>query len=158
MRSDFETEYSPSEESLERLFDDDSGESVIHVIMVEPGKMAREADIGTDLSELQEAVGGGYIETCYAFENEACCIVCNDEGKINGSRPNRALYDDKGRIKDIVFGPFFICDCSRENFGSLSEEQVSRYKERFLKPEHFYMVGNEIKASQYTPRAEKGAR
>ena len=129
----------------------------IHVVLVEPGKLAREADIGTDLLDLQRAVGGGFIETFYPFE-ESCVLVCDDEGKLNGSLPNRAIYDEKGHVEDIIFGPFFICDCSTEEFGSLSEEQVERYKKKFEKPEHFYMMDGEIFASQYTPHAERGER
>ena len=52
----------------------------IKVIVCEPGKMARVAEIGTGLEDLQRAVGGGLIETYYPFE-DAVCIVCNDEGK-----------------------------------------------------------------------------
>ena len=129
----------------------------IYVVMVEPGKLAREADIGTELSDLQRAVGGGFIETFYPFE-ESCVLVCDDEGKLNGSLPNRAIYDEKGHVEDIIFGPFFICDGSTEEFGSLSEEQVERYKRKFEKPEHFYMMDGEIFASQYTPHAERGER
>ena len=132
-------------------------EETIHVVMVEPGKLAREADIGTDLSDLQAAVGGGFIETFYPFD-EMVCIVLDDEGKLNGSEPNRAVYDQNGRIEDIIFGPFFICDCSGESFGSLTDEQVSRYKDLFRQPEHFYMVGSEIEAVKYTPQADRGAR
>lgn len=47
----------------------------ITVVMVEPGKVARTAEIGTSLADLQRAVGG-MIETYYPFEEEVC-IVCN---------------------------------------------------------------------------------
>ena len=136
---------------------EETREENIRVVMVEPGKYAREEVIGTDIYELQNAVGGGLIDACYPFE-ELVCIVCNDEGKINGMRPNRALRADDGRIYDVICGPFFICDCSTENFGSLTDEQVERYKEMFKDPEHFYMVDGEIIASRYTPRSEKEAR
>ncbi len=129
----------------------------IHVVLVEPGKLAREADIGTELSDLQRAVGGGFIETFYPFD-ELCVLVCDDEGKLNGSAPNRAIRGENGKVEDIIFGPFFICDCSQEDFGSLSEEQVERYKKRFEKPEHFYMMDGEVIASQYTPHAGRDAR
>ena len=48
----------------------------IKVIYCEPGRKARIAEIGTELSDLQRAVGGGFIETYYPFEEEVC-IVCN---------------------------------------------------------------------------------
>ena len=129
----------------------------IRVVLVEPGKLAREAEIGTDLSDLQAAVGGRFIETFYPFD-ELCVLVCDDEGKLNGSAPNRAIRGKNGKVEDIIFGSFFICDCSSEDFGSLNEEQVKHYKKMFDKPEHFYMMDGEIIASQYTPHAGRGER
>lgn len=54
----------------------------IRVVLVEPGKLARIAQIGTTLDAMQRTVGGD-IEAYYPFE-EQVCIVCNEEGKING--------------------------------------------------------------------------
>ncbi len=122
----------------------------IKVIVCEPGKMARVAEIGTGLEDLQRAVGGGLIETYYPFE-DAICIVCNDEGKYNGMRPCRAIYDSEKRIQDIVFGPFFICDGGGEDFGSLDEEQLECYGHMFECPEHYLRVDGEIKAIPYVP-------
>ena len=129
----------------------DNTEEKIRVVYCEPGKTAKIAEIGTSLADLQQAVGG-FIEPYYPFE-EAVCIVCNDEGKFNGMRPNRAVRNEDGRIEDIIFGPFFICDCSTENFGSLSDEQLQRYAEQFRYPEHFFRDINdgEIKAVRYDP-------
>ena len=109
----------------------------IKVIVCEPGKMARVAEIGTGLEDLQRAVGGGLIETYYPFE-DATCIVCNDEGKYNGMRPCRAIYDSEKRIQDIVFGPFFIC--FQDSEGSwLSLDDTARDKLMALwgKPKRF---------------------
>lgn len=64
-------------------------EKKIKVVLCEPGKVARVAEIGTELSDLQRVVGG-LIEPYYPFE-EQVCIVCNDEGKYNGMRPCRAI-------------------------------------------------------------------
>ena len=80
--------------------------------------------------------------------------VCNDEGKYNGMRPCRAIYGEDREMMDIIFGPFFICDCSTPYFGSLNKEQLERYKKQFQNPEHFFRVGGEIKAVPYKP--EKG--
>ena len=128
-----------------------SEENRIKVVYVEPGRLATVREIGTELSDLQAAVGG-WIETYYPFEEEVC-IVCDDEGKFNGALPNRAVRTEDGKIMDIIFGPFFICDCSTENFGSLSDEQLQRYMEQFRYPEHFFrdVHSNEIKAVRYDP-------
>lgn len=129
-------------------------ETKITVIMCEPDKKAYVTEIGNELSDLQAAVDG-CIEAFYPFESEEC-IVCNDEGKFNGSSPCRAVYGDEGKIMDIIFGKFFICDCSGENFGSLSEEKQKQYLKQFGNPEHFFSVGGEIRAIQYEPQ-EKAA-
>ena len=61
----------------------------MEVLLVEPGKEARIAEIGGDLKSLQAAVGG-YIEATYPFDDPVA-LVCNDEGKIMQMPLNRAL-------------------------------------------------------------------
>ena len=121
----------------------------IRVVYVEPGKVAQVIDLGTELEDLQAAVGGN-IEPFYPFD-EAVAIVCNDEGKYNGMLPNRAVYGENGEMIDVIFGSFFICDCSGESFGSLSEEQINVYKRKFQNPERFFQVNNKIIAVPYKP-------
>ena len=80
--------------------------------------------------------------------------VCNDEGKYNGMRPCRAIYGEGREMMDIIFGPFFICDCSTPYFGSLNKEQLERYTKQFQNPERFFRVGGEIKAVPYKPEKD----
>ena len=80
--------------------------------------------------------------------------VGNDEGKYNGMRPCRAIYGDDREMMDIIFGPFFICDCSTPYFGSLNKEQLERYTKQFQNPERFFRVGGEIKAVPYKPEKD----
>lgn len=132
-------------------------EQKIRVVLVEPGKYAREAEIGTSLSELQE-VCEGLIQTYYPFD-EMVCIVCNDEGKINGMPLNRGIKDEKtGELIEIIAGPFFICDCSTENFGSLNQEQIERFINQFKMPERFYRLGGDILVIPYEPRVKEMER
>lgn len=121
----------------------------ITVVMLEPGEKAYTCKVGTKLGELQSVVGG-CIEAYYPFEEEVC-IVCNDEGKFNGMSANRGIFGEDGELMDIIFGPFFICDCSGDNFGSLSEEQIEKYMKLYDLPEHFIKVHNETKAIKYEP-------
>ena len=123
----------------------------IRVVLLEPGKLSRVADIDASLEGMQMAVGGGMIEPVNIFD-EAVCLICNEEGKNTGMTPNRALRDDEtGKIVDIVCGPCFICDCSGERFGSLSQEQLDRYAKQFRRPEQFIRLNKEIVAIPYTP-------
>lgn len=123
----------------------------IQVVLVEPGKLAQIAEIGTTLDAMQRTVSGS-IEVCYPFE-EQVCIVCNDEGKISGLPLNRAIRDeDTHEIVDIVAGTFFICDCRKESFGSLSKEQQKRYLEKYRFPERFFRTRDGIESVQYKPQ------
>ena len=123
----------------------------IQVVLVEPGKLARIAKVGTSLDAMQQTIGGD-IEACYPFD-EQVCIVCNSEGKINGLPLNRAIRDeDTHEIVDIVAGTFFICDCSGESFGSLSQKQQKRYLEKYRLPERFFRSRDGIESAPYKPQ------
>ena len=127
-------------------------EKKIKVVLLEPGKLARATEIDASLAGMQKTVGG-LIEPFYPFE-EQVCIVCNDEGKYNGMRPCRAIYGEGREMMDIIFGPFFICDCSTPYFGSLNKEQLECYSKQFQNPEHFFRGGGEIKAVPYKPEKD----
>ena len=124
-------------------------ELTITVVLCEPGKYARVTEIENTLEGLQSAVKGD-IEAFYPFE-EAVCIVCNEEGKFNGMLPNRAVYGEKHEIMDVIYGPFLVCDCSGENFGSLNKEQLERYRRLFRSPEKLISVEGEIMSVKYRP-------
>lgn len=53
----------------------------MEVVLVEPGKEARLAEIGSDLRSLQAAVGG-YIEAAYFFDDPVALI--RSRGRMNG--------------------------------------------------------------------------
>lgn len=236
------------------LTQDATKTGTIKVVLVEPGKLARQAEIPATLESMQSVVKGS-IEPFYPFEEEVC-IVCNEEGKITGMPLNRAVYseeiitdmsysemtnkfyeaersgtgqyltgyivfsqdsfkepyseaartyvvssnnkafmpgmggysiygsaldgsdpcvrlerymqDEKGgadgwkvercymkeserEMIEIMAGPFFICDCSGESFGSLNDDQLKKYTELFRLPEHFARINDEIVAVPYTP-------
>ena len=123
------------------------GLTVLHIQPMHPPRIVT---IPNELKAMQNLVDG-YIEEYYPFDDNAV-IICNEEGKINGLRLNRAIYsapDDNGdkQIKEIIAGPFFICAApvDSENYQSLSEEQLKKYGEMFKNPERFYFQGNDIK-------------
>lgn len=122
----------------------------IRVVLCEPGKYARVADIDASLEGLQAAVGGGLIEASYCLEDPSCCVVCNEEGKINGMTLNRAIKEN-GQIQDIIAGPFFICGCSTDRFSSLTEKQQKTYLRQFHYPEQFAKINGEIRSIAYKP-------
>lgn len=114
------------------------------VIVLEPMKEAYLKEIEKSLTGMQKVVGG-YIQGIYPFEEEVCLVV-NDEGKINGLPLNRALFDDNGKIYDIIAGTAFICGCSKDSFVSLSKKHQEKFLAMFKYPETFVSMNGEIVA------------
>ena len=119
-------------------------EKKIKVVLLEPGKLARTAEIDASLAGMQKVVDG-LIEPFYPFE-EQVCIVCNEESKINGMRPNRSVKNDDGVMVDFIFGPAFVCDC---------DEQIDRYGKMFRYPEHLARVNGTLFGIPYRPQPEQ---
>ena len=103
--------------------------STYRVVYVEPGKPAYVREIGTELEDIQEAVGGGLFECVYPHEDNTM-LVCNDEGKLLGMEGNRRL--DTG---SIIAGPFFVIGDAGENFRSLTDAEVEKYLQKYAEPE-----------------------
>ena len=122
----------------------------MEVLLVEPGKEARIAEIGDGLKSLQDAVGG-WIEAVYPFDDPVA-LVCNDEGKIMQMPLNRALRGEDGKIYDAIAGPFFICGLGEDNFCSLPKELHAKYMDKFRWPEKVLVVGGNLVATQDKPR------
>lgn len=118
----------------------------IRGILVRPLSHPISFETDDSLSSLQKLVDG-YIEAIYPFDDHAA-IICNEEAKLRDDLlPNRALYDENGRVYDIIFGDFFICLArpDSENFESLSDDLIKKYIDYYKKPEIFMIVNGEIK-------------
>ena len=101
----------------------------MRVLIVPPKARPYAAEIESGLEPMQELVGGS-IEMVDLDDNTS--LVCNEEGKIQGLEGNRRI----GR--DIIAGTFFLCGFNEEGESvSLSDEQISKYYERFREPEHY---------------------
>lgn len=116
----------------------------LDVLLVKPGMYPQAVQIGSELEDLQKAVGGD-IEAVYPY-NEPVALIVNDEGKLNGSELNRALRDNEGQIYDIVAGDFLVVGLGEEDFASLSPELMEKFKKEFHQPEMFVRMGRSIMA------------
>lgn len=129
----------------------------ISVLLVEPNKYPKMIEID-DILEVMQTVVGGDIEEYMPFEDEVA-IICNEEGKITGMAPNRAVYEENSReMLDIICGKFFIvyAPFEAERFQSLPPDLAEKYREKFKYPERFMRVNNEIVAVPFKPvRADK---
>lgn len=94
--------------------------------------------------EAMQAVVGGSIEAIYPF-TDSVALVCNEEGKLLGLEPNRAIRDpDTSEILDILCGTFFICGLTEDDFGSLTGAQIVKYSKLFEYPEMFLWNGSRL--------------
>lgn len=96
----------------------------------EPGKKPRITEIENSLSALQEAVGG-YIETVTFAED--CCVVCNEEGRLQGL-PYNLTFCGVSFVGTILFigvlGDEFA-DLSKE-YAEILLGQLERSEQRVL--------------------------
>ena len=127
-------------------------ENTMEVLLVKPGQYAEMTTIEAGLSSMQEIVGGD-IQAAYFFD-EPVAVVCNEEGKMNGSELNRAVKDDNGNIIDIVAGTFFVCGLGDEDFISLQPEYREKFEKMFKKPEAFLKMGKGIMAIPVEPKKD----
>lgn len=75
-----------------------------------------------------------------------------EKGGKDGWKVERCYMREPGKeILDIIAGTCFICDCSGENFASLSPEQLNRYMTKYRYPENFFRINDEIEAIPYKP-------
>lgn len=119
-------------------------------------ELSRTYAISSDNKAFQSRMGG-YSIYGYCMDGTDPCVrleqyMAVEHGGKDGWKIERCyMKDDTRQMIDIIAGPCFICDCSGEDFGSLTEEQLRRYTEQFKYPEHFFKVGGEIKAVPYPP-------
>ena len=132
--------------------DEEEQRETVWAVICEYGRMARIAEVCNTLQDLQEIVMG-MIEIYYPFD-ENVCIVCNEEGKLNGMLPNRAIIDEDRNIKDIIFGPFLICGYGGGQLTDLTGEQLEKYFRMFRYPECFIREDGAVKAVPYIPAAD----
>ena len=101
------------------------------VLIVEPGKPARKAEIDNNLKAMQETVGG-YIETVTPFREDVVLIV-NEEGKLKDLPLCRTLVRREWTRMGPIMGTFIVCgiDWDEGEFRGLSDKQANALKHKF---------------------------
>ena len=102
----------------------------MRVLIVEPRKRPRRADIPHTLRDMQQTVGG-YIEIIRPFDDPVV-LVCDEEGKLKGYELNRAIVG-----KDIIAGIFFLAGVEGEDLTDLSDDLAEKYEALFWSPQVF---------------------
>lgn len=99
----------------------------IKILVVEPNKEPVEKIIHNRLKDKQHIVGG-LIEYASVPSDDNALVVCNEEGKLLGLKPNRKIGND------IIAGTFLIVgDNDTGEDRSLTKEQIEKYKNVFGK-------------------------
>lgn len=101
--------------------------SKIRCVRCPENGLAEVVEIENDLASLQKEVGG-YIETLPLVDD--ITIVCNEEGKINGLKPNRGVtwhYRDV----EIINGDFLIVKTKDEEFDSMDRSEAMKWAYKF---------------------------
>ena len=107
------------------------------ILICEPHKRPYIKDIEHTLENLQSVVGG-YIQACYPFEDDAA-VICNEEGLLIGLEANRTVEH-----YGMIFGTFFVCGLTEDDFTGLTDEQIERYSQLYQTPEMLVRINNEI--------------
>ena len=61
----------------------------------------------------------------------------------------RALRDENGEVYDVIAGSFLIVGCGEEDFDSLSEDMIDKYREIFSQPEVFIRTNSGLLVLPY---------
>ena len=109
------------------------------ILIVEPSKRPRRADIPHTLEEMQRVVGGD-IQAIYPFEDRIA-IVCDEEGKLKGYELNRLIPN-----VDVIAGTFFVCGIDTEDFTDLPDDMAEKYEKFFYYPQFFAWTDQGIMA------------
>ena len=117
------------------------------VLRVEPYKPPFVKEIDPGLESLQSEVEGT-VQAIYPYADPVA-ILCNDDGKLLGMELNRALRDDDGEIFDAIAGPFLIVGLGDEDFTSLSDDLIEKYRDIFAQPEVFIRTNSGLLVLPY---------
>lgn len=98
------------------------------ILIVDPGKHPRPADIPHSLENMQKTVGG-YIQAIYPWDDPVA-LICDEEGILKESEFNRLIVPETA-----IFGTFFICGLGEEDFADLSENLMDKYSARLRDPQ-----------------------
>lgn len=129
--------------------DEEKVKEPMTVLVVEPGYEPYEKTIPNTLEAKQELVGG-LITAIYPYE-EMVAIVANDEGILLDMEFNRSVEGGYGG----VFGPFFVCGLTEDDFCSLPPDQMERFKKKFHRAELLLGVrGNDLVTLKVEPKSK----
>ena len=98
------------------------------ILMVEPERHPKIAEIPHTLEAMQQTVGG-YIEITYPWR-EPIALVCDEEGMLKQLPFNRLVAP-----QSAIFGTFFLCGIDEEDLTDMPEELADKYMRLLYDPQ-----------------------
>lgn len=131
----------------EKAEDHSSGK--ISVILVEPNKYPKTIKIEDSLEAMQKIVGGD-IEEYTPFEDEVA-IICNEEGKVNGMLPNRAIFAEP-KITEMTYKEmkqrFWEAENKEEHITGYIVFSEDSFNQPYSEESRTYVISSDNKAFQ----------
>ena len=120
---------------------------------------ARTYAVGSNNKAFQPNMGG-YSIYASALDGSDPMIrlegyMQSEKGGKDGWKIERCyMKSDEKEMIDVIFGPFFICDCSGPNYGSLNQEQIDRFMKQFENPERLIRMNGTLMSVPYKPEPD----
>lgn len=121
-------------ERVERYRQNPEPEQKVKALIVEPGQIPYVKEIGADYESLFTILEGP-LEGINPFGDEVS-ILCNEYSKVFGLPSNRALFDSKGNVVEIIAGTFIVVGAKMyaEDYSSLTDGDIKKYRKIFEDP------------------------
>lgn len=85
-------------------------------------------------------LGGDYSVT-HPFGPEVA-LLCREGGRESGLEWNRALYNGRGQVYDVIAGTFLVAGMDGDKITSLPDDLANKYNHRFQTIEVYAQVGD----------------
>ena len=111
--------------------------NTIQVLVVEPRKAPCLREV--EESDFHSILGGDYSVT-HPLGPEAA-VLCREDGRESGLEWNRALYNGRGQVYDVIAGTFLVAGMDGNKIASLPDDLANKYNRRFQTIEVYAQVG-----------------
>lgn len=102
----------------------------MEVLIVEPGKHPRKAEIDGSLEGMQKTVGG-LIQAVYPWDDPVA-LICDEEALYKDCQWNRLICEGLA-----IKGTFFVCGIGEEDFTDLPDDLMEKYRKLLYTPHMF---------------------
>ena len=116
----------------------DDQPKAMQILVVEPRKAPCLREV--EESDFHSILGGDYSVT-HPFGPEVA-VLCREDGRESGLEWNRALYNGRGQVYDVIAGTFLVAGMDGDKITSLPDDLANKYNRRFQTIEVYAQVGD----------------